>query len=72
MRTFSSADTKNHFGELVNAARLASVAVIKYDKPFVVVMGIFELERMKAKEKSEKEAPGQKRSIARSSSILTR
>lgn len=39
MRTFSSADAKNHFGELIDAARLAPVAVTKYDKPFVVVMG---------------------------------
>ena len=38
MRTFSSADAKNHFGELVDAARLAPVAVTKYDKLLVVVM----------------------------------
>lgn len=50
MRTFSSADAKNHFGELIDAARLAPVAVTKYDKPFVVVMGIEEFERMKARE----------------------
>jgi len=44
---FSSADAKNHFGELIDAARLAPVAVTKYDKPFVVVMGIEEFERLK-------------------------
>ena len=47
MRTFSSADAKNHFGELVDAARLAPVAVTKYDKPFVVVMSAQEFERLK-------------------------
>jgi prevent-host-death family protein len=48
MRTFSSADAKNHFGELIDAARLAPVAVTKYDKPFVVVMGVEEFERVMA------------------------
>ena len=48
MRTFSSADAKNHFGELVDAARLAPVAVTKYDKPFVVVMALEEYERVMA------------------------
>ena len=48
MRTFSSANAKNHFGELVDAARLAPVAVTKYDKPFVVVMSADEYERVRA------------------------
>ena len=48
MRTFSSADAKNHFGELVDAARLAPVAVTKYDKLFVVVMSAEEYERLKS------------------------
>lgn len=48
MRTFSSADAKNHFGELIDAARIAPVAVTKYDKPFVVVMGVDEFERLRA------------------------
>ena len=48
MRTFSSADAKNHFGELVDAARLAPVAVTKYDKPFVVVMSADEYEKVVA------------------------
>ena len=48
MRTFSSADAKNHFGELVDAARIAPVAVTKYDKLFVVVMSAEEYERVKA------------------------
>lgn len=46
MRKFSSADAKNHFGELVDAARLEPVAVTKYDKPFVVVMAVEEYERV--------------------------
>lgn len=46
MRTFSSADAKNRFGDLIDAARISPVAVTKYDKPFVVVMGIDEFEKM--------------------------
>lgn len=49
MRTFSSADAKNHFGELIDAARLAPVTITKYDKPFVVVMGVEEFERVMQK-----------------------
>ena len=48
MRMFSSAQAKNHFGELIDAARLAPVAVTKYDKPFVVVMAVEEFERLSA------------------------
>ncbi len=48
MRKFSSADAKNHFGELVDAARIAPVAVTKYDKPFVVVMSADEYEKITA------------------------
>lgn len=47
MRRFSSAEAKYHFGELVDAARLAPVAVTKYDKPFVVVLSAEEYERMR-------------------------
>jgi prevent-host-death family protein len=48
MRKFTSADGKNNFGELIDAARLAPVAVTKYSKPFVVVMAAEEFERIKA------------------------
>jgi len=48
MRTFCSADAKNHFVELVDSARIAPVAVT--DKPFLVVMAVKELERLKALE----------------------
>ena len=54
MRTFSSADAKNHFGELVDAARIAPVAVTKYDKPFVVVMAVEEYERLTELKNQEK------------------
>ena len=46
MRKFTSADAKNHFGELVDAARVAPVAITKYDRPFVVVMAVEEYERL--------------------------
>ena len=54
MRNFSSAEAKNHFGELVDAARIAPVAVTKYDKPFVVVMAVEEYERLTELKKQEK------------------
>ncbi len=46
MRKFSSAGAKNQFGVLIDAARIAPVAVTKYDKPFVVVMAVEEYERL--------------------------
>ena len=46
MRKFSSAGAKNHLGVLIDAARIAPVAVTKYDKPFVVVMAVEEYERL--------------------------
>ena len=59
MRTFTSADAKNNFGELIDAARAAPVAITKYDRPVIVVMAVEEFERLKALEvpqgpKSEK------------------
>jgi prevent-host-death family protein len=48
MRKFSSAEAKNHFGELLDTARLTPVAVTKYDKPFVVVLSAEEYERMRS------------------------
>ena len=52
MRKFSSAGAKNHFGVLIDAARIAPVAVTKYDKPFVVVMAVEEYERLKLLERN--------------------
>lgn len=46
MQTFSSADAKNHFGELIDAARIVPVAVTKYNKPSVLVMGKDEFQRL--------------------------
>ncbi len=48
MKTFISSYTQNHFGVLIDAARIAPVAVTKYDKPFVVVMAVEEYERVVA------------------------
>jgi len=48
MRTFSSADAKNRFGDLIDAARIAPVSVTKYDKPFVVVLSAEEFRRLKS------------------------
>lgn len=58
MRKFTSADAKNHFGKLVDAARVAPVAVTKYDRPFVVVMAVEEFERLTGV--SQRTLPAQK------------
>jgi len=48
MRSITSADAKNNFGELIDLARAAPVAVTKYDRPVVVVLAVEEFERLKA------------------------
>jgi prevent-host-death family protein len=48
MRKFTSADAKNHFGELIDAARAAPVAITKYDRTVVVMVAAEEFERMMA------------------------
>jgi len=48
MRNFTSADAKDQFGELIDAARVAPVAITKYGRPFVVVLAVEEFERLKA------------------------
>jgi len=48
MRSITSADAKNNFGELIDLARAAPVMVTKYDRPVVVVMAVEEYERLKA------------------------
>ena len=48
MRSITSADAKNNFGELIDLARAAPVAVTKYDRPVVVVMAVEEYERLTA------------------------
>ena len=52
MKTFISSYAQNHFGVLIDAARIAPVAVTKYDKPFVVVMAVEEYERLKLLERN--------------------
>ncbi len=47
MRSITSAKAKNNFGELIDLARSAPVAVTKYDRTVVVVMAAEEYERMK-------------------------
>ena len=47
MRKFTAVDAKIHFGELIDAARAAPVAIIKYDRPVVVMVAVEEYERMK-------------------------
>jgi prevent-host-death family protein len=54
MRTFTSADAKNNFGELIDLARAAPVAVTKYDRPVVVVMAVEEFERVKGRNPAPK------------------
>lgn len=48
MRTFTAAEAKNKFGELVDLARASPVAITKYDRPVLVVMAIEEFERLQA------------------------
>lgn len=48
MRTFTAAEAKNKFGELVDQARSAPVAITKYDRPVLVVMAFEEFERLHA------------------------
>jgi len=48
MRTFTSTDAKNNFGELIDMARAAPVAITKYERPVVVVMSAEEYERVMA------------------------
>ena len=46
MRKFTSAHAKNHFGELIDAARAAPVAITKYDRTVVVMVAAEEFERL--------------------------
>lgn len=51
MKTFISSYAQNHFGELIDTARLAPVSVTKDDKPFVVVMSAEEYGRLNGLDK---------------------
>ena len=52
MRTFTAAEAKNKFGELVDLARSTPVAITKYDRPVLVVLAIEEFERLQALDKA--------------------
>ena len=54
MRSITSADAKNNFGELIDLARAAPVTVTKYDRPVVVVMAAEEYERLVERKKVKK------------------
>jgi prevent-host-death family protein len=47
MRTISSIDAKNRFGQLLDAAQRAPVTVTKNGRPTAVVMSIEDYERMR-------------------------
>ena len=61
MRAFTSADAKNNFGELIDMARAAPVAITKYDRRVAVIMAVEEFERMKAFEVPSKAPKRQKK-----------
>ena len=47
MRTISSLDAKNRFGQLLEAAQRAPVTVTKKGRPAAVVLSIADYERMR-------------------------
>ncbi len=57
MRTFTAAEAKNKFGEMVDHARSAPVAITKYDRPVLVVMAIEEFERLHALDSAAGRSP---------------
>lgn len=46
MQRMSARDAKNHFGNLIDLARAAPVAIEKYGRSVVVVMAAEEYERL--------------------------
>lgn len=54
MRKFTSAHAKNHFGELIDAARAEPVAITKYDRTVVVMVAAEEFDRLKRQEGSKR------------------
>jgi prevent-host-death family protein len=57
MRKFTSAHAKNHFGEIIDAARAAPVAITKYDRTIVVIVATEEYERMNRRKTESRVAP---------------
>ena len=47
MRTISSLDAKNRFGQLLDAAQRAPVTVTKKGRPAAVVLSVADYERMR-------------------------
>ena len=64
MRSITSVDAKNNFGELIDLARAAPVVVTKYDRPVVVVMAAEEYERLKTLDMSKSARPGTRKARA--------
>ncbi len=58
MRTFTAADAKNKFGEMVDTARSAPVAITKYDRPVLVVMAFEEFARLRALDGAARKSAG--------------
>jgi prevent-host-death family protein len=46
MRRVSAKDAKYNFGEMIDLARAAPIAITKYDRPVVVVMAVEEYDRL--------------------------
>jgi prevent-host-death family protein len=46
MKNFSAKDAKNHFGQMMDAARLEPVVIEKHGRPVVVVCSVEEFERL--------------------------
>lgn len=46
MKNFSAKDAKNHFGQMMDAARLEPVVIEKHGRPMVVVCSVEEFERL--------------------------
>ena len=57
MRTVRAADAKNKFGELVDMARTAPLAITKYGRTVLIVLAFEEYERLKRLDASN--APAQ-------------
>jgi prevent-host-death family protein len=55
MRTFTSADAKNNFGELIDMARAAPVAITKYERPVAVMMAFEEYERLTERKSAKRD-----------------
>ena len=54
MRSITSVDAKNNFGDLIDLARAAPISVTKYDRPVVVVMAVEEYENLTSKSSAKK------------------